>query len=100
MDYHALNAMLNLYDENGHIQFDMDRLAARQYFLQHVNQNTVFFHNLKEKIDYLIEEGYYEKALFELYDFSFIKNFLNVLMHLSFVSLLFWVHLSIIRAIH
>ncbi|AQX30286.1 ribonucleoside-diphosphate reductase alpha chain [Bartonella schoenbuchensis R1] len=42
-DYHALNAMLNLYDENGHIQFDMDRLAARQYFLQHVNQNTVFF---------------------------------------------------------
>ncbi|AGF75326.1 class 1b ribonucleoside-diphosphate reductase subunit alpha [Bartonella vinsonii] len=74
MDYHALNAMLNLYDENGHIQFDMDRLAARQYFLQHVNQNTVFFHNLKEKIDYLIEEGYYEKALFELYDFSFIKK--------------------------
>ncbi|WP_345115010.1 class 1b ribonucleoside-diphosphate reductase subunit alpha [Bartonella jaculi] len=73
-DYHALNAMLNLYDENGHIQFDMDRLAARQYFLQHVNQNTVFFHNLKEKIDYLIEEGYYEKALFELYDFSFIKR--------------------------
>ncbi|WP_375660848.1 class 1b ribonucleoside-diphosphate reductase subunit alpha [Bartonella sp. CL71SXKL] len=73
-DYHALNAMLNLYDENGHIQFDMDRLAARQYFLQHVNQNTVFFHNLREKIDYLIEEGYYEKALFELYDFSFIKK--------------------------
>ncbi|EJF81347.1 Ribonucleoside-diphosphate reductase subunit alpha 2 [Candidatus Bartonella washoeensis] len=73
-DYHALNAMLNLYDENGHIQFDMDRLATRQYFLQHVNQNTVFFHNLKEKIDYLIEEGYYEKALFELYDFSFIKR--------------------------
>lgn len=73
-DYHALNAMLNLYDENGHIQFDMDRLAARQYFLQHVNQNTVFFHNLKEKIDYLIEEGYYEKALFELYEFSFIKK--------------------------
>ncbi|WP_455482222.1 class 1b ribonucleoside-diphosphate reductase subunit alpha [Bartonella sp. B35(2025)] len=73
-DYHALNAMLNLYDEDGCIQFDMDRFATRQYFLQHVNQNTVFFHNLKEKIDYLIEEGYYEKALFELYDFPFIKK--------------------------
>lgn len=48
-DYHALNAMLNLYDENGHIQFDMDRLAARQYFLQHVNQNTVFFIILRKK---------------------------------------------------
>ena len=44
-DYHALNAMLNLYDDAGQIQFDADRKAARQYFLQHVNQNTVFFHS-------------------------------------------------------
>ena len=32
-DYHALNAMLNLYDADGKIQFDKDALAARQYFL-------------------------------------------------------------------
>jgi ribonucleoside-diphosphate reductase alpha chain len=25
LDYHALNAMLNLYDENGKIQLDKDR---------------------------------------------------------------------------
>ena len=36
LDYHALNAMLNLYDEAGNIRFDADRMAARQYFLQHV----------------------------------------------------------------
>ncbi|KAA5773826.1 hypothetical protein, partial [Yersinia pestis] len=36
LDYHSLNAMLNLYDADGRIQFDKDRLAARQYFLQHV----------------------------------------------------------------
>ncbi len=42
LDYHALNAMLNLYDDEGKIQLDRDRQAARQYFLQHVNQNTVF----------------------------------------------------------
>lgn len=48
LDYHALNAMLNLYGPNGEIQFDKDREAARQYFLQHVNQNTVFFHSLEE----------------------------------------------------
>ena len=46
LDYHALNAMLILYDADGRIRFDADRMAARQYFLQHVNQNTVFFHNL------------------------------------------------------
>ena len=56
LDYHALNAMLNLYDADGNIQFDADKQAARAYFLQHVNQNTVFFHSLKEKLDYLVEE--------------------------------------------
>ncbi|MFZ3272273.1 MAG: ribonucleotide-diphosphate reductase subunit alpha, partial [Mycobacterium sp.] len=57
-DYHALNAMLNLYDNDGKIQFDKDREAAHQYFLQHVNQNTVFFHNQDEKLDYLVKENY------------------------------------------
>ena len=55
LDYHALNAMLNLYDENGQIQFDADHKAANQFFLQHVNQNTVFFLNLAEKLEYLVE---------------------------------------------
>ncbi|WP_426785445.1 class 1b ribonucleoside-diphosphate reductase subunit alpha [Rahnella variigena] len=72
-DYHALNAMLNLFDANGQIQFDKDRLAARQYFLQHVNQNTVFFHNLAEKLRYLVEEGYYEAAVLDQYAFDDIK---------------------------
>ena len=48
--YHELNAMLNLYGENGEIQFDKDREAAKAYFLDHVNQNTVFFHSLEEKL--------------------------------------------------
>ncbi|NYA41171.1 class 1b ribonucleoside-diphosphate reductase subunit alpha [Serratia fonticola] len=74
LDYHSLNAMLNLYDAEGHIQFDKDRLAARQYFLQHVNQNTVFFHNLAEKLRYLVDEGYYEAAVLEQYEFPFIKQ--------------------------
>ncbi|MCU1530249.1 MAG: ribonucleoside-diphosphate reductase subunit alpha, partial [Frondihabitans sp.] len=74
MDYHALNAMLNLYGANGEIQFDKDREAAKQYFLQHVNQNTVFFHNLKERLDYLVENDYYEQATIDLYDFAFIEK--------------------------
>ena len=31
LDYHALNAMLNLYGANGELQLDKDREAARQY---------------------------------------------------------------------
>ncbi|KEJ95424.1 ribonucleoside-diphosphate reductase class Ib alpha subunit [Pseudosulfitobacter pseudonitzschiae] len=71
LDYHALNAMLNLYDGDGNIRFDADRMAARQYFLQHVNQNTVFFHSLDEKLGYLVEEGYYEAAVLDQYSRNF-----------------------------
>ena len=74
LDYHALNAMLNLYDADGKIQFDADKRAAREYFLQHVNQNTVFFHSLKEKLDYLVDKQYYEPAVLEKYSFEFISS--------------------------
>ena len=74
LDYHALNAKLNLYDANGRIQFDADHEAARQYFLQHVNQNTVFFHDLEEKLEYLVEEGYYEGHILDKYSPEFVKD--------------------------
>ena len=72
--YHELNAMLNLYGEDRKIQFDKDREAAKAYFLDHVNLNTVFFHSLEEKIDYLVENEYYEEELLQQYDLGFIKN--------------------------
>ena len=72
--YHELNAMLNLYDDNKQIQFDKDKEAARRYFLDHVNQNTVFFHSLEEKIDYLVENEYYDPKLLDQYKFEDIKD--------------------------
>ncbi|QCO55123.1 class 1b ribonucleoside-diphosphate reductase subunit alpha [Pseudorhodobacter turbinis] len=74
LDYHALNAMLNLYDDAGNIRFDADRKAAREYFLQHVNQNTVFFHSLDEKLGYLVEEGYYEGEVLDQYSKNFQRK--------------------------
>lgn len=74
LDYHALNALLNLYDANGRIQFDKDREAANQFFLQHVNQNTVFFHDLEEKIEYLVKNNYYEPEVLDKYSFADIKD--------------------------
>ena len=76
-DYHALNAMLNLYDADGKIQFEKDHEAAHQYFLQHVNQNTVFFHNQDEKLDYLIKENYYEREVLDEYSRNFVKTLLD-----------------------
>ncbi|OBF81138.1 ribonucleotide-diphosphate reductase subunit alpha [Mycobacterium sp. 852002-51163_SCH5372311] len=69
--------MLNLYDADGKIQFEKDREAAHQYFLQHVNQNTVFFHNQDEKLDYLIRENYYEREVLDQYSRNFVKTLLD-----------------------
>jgi len=74
LGYHELNAMLNLYNDEGKIQFDKDKLAARQYFLEHVNVNTVFFHNLKERLDYLVEKEYYEPEVLNMYSFEFLEK--------------------------
>ncbi|GAA4394548.1 class 1b ribonucleoside-diphosphate reductase subunit alpha [Brevibacterium sp. NPDC049920] len=74
LDYHALNAMLNLYDADGRIQFERDKQAARQFFLQYVNTNTVFFHDLEEKLRYLVEHDYYEKEVLDQYSFAFIQQ--------------------------
>jgi ribonucleoside-diphosphate reductase alpha chain len=72
--YHELNAELNLFDENGKIQFHKDKEAARAYFLDNINQNTVFFHSLEEKLDYLVENDYYEEELLKKYSPDFVKE--------------------------
>lgn len=74
IDYNSLNAMLNLYDNDGKIQFDKDKEAARQYFLQHVNQNMVWFHSLEEKIEYLVENEYYDEEVLDQYAPSRVKD--------------------------
>ncbi len=84
LDYHALNAMLNLYDDAGRIRFEADRMAARQYFLSHVNQNTVFFHSLEEKLRYLVEEGYYEAHVLDQYDAAFIPRIWDAAYRVKF----------------
>jgi ribonucleoside-diphosphate reductase alpha chain len=66
--------MLNLWGEDGKIQFDKDKEAARRYFLDHVNQNTVFFHSLEERLSYLVENEYYDKEVLDQYSFDFIKE--------------------------
>ena len=74
--YLDLNAQLNLLDENGNLQVEKDKEAAREYFVGPggVNENTVFFHTLKEKLDYLVENGYYDEDVLSAYTQEQIKE--------------------------
>ena len=74
LSYQDLNAMINLWGSDQKLQLEKDKLAVRKYFLDHVNQNTVFFHSLKERLGYLIENEYYEKDVLDQYKFEFIEK--------------------------
>ncbi|WP_296244504.1 class 1b ribonucleoside-diphosphate reductase subunit alpha [uncultured Enterobacter sp.] len=71
-DYHALNAMLNLYDREGRIQFGKDHDAVDAFFTAHVRPNTVTFGSQHERLDYLVKEGYYEERVLTRYDRAFV----------------------------
>ncbi|QQO41365.1 ribonucleoside-diphosphate reductase subunit alpha [Bacillus phage 015DV004] len=63
-----------MLQKDGKFQFEKDTEAVHRYFIDYVNQNTVFFHSLKEKIDYLIENDYYEEEFLSKYSFEEIKE--------------------------
>jgi ribonucleoside-diphosphate reductase alpha chain len=73
-DYHALNAMLNLYDREGRIQFEKDSQAVDAFFTAHVIPNSVTFDSATARLDYLVSEGYYEERVLARYDRSFMVS--------------------------
>lgn len=74
-NYILLNNKVNMKDKNGnYINLDLDSQAVKEYFLNNINQNTVFFHSLEEKLDYLVENGYYDKNILDKYTMEEIKE--------------------------
>ena len=54
-------------------QLEKDKEAVYSYFVDYVNKNTVFFHNLREKMKYLIKNDYYIN-FYEMYTHEEIKE--------------------------
>lgn len=71
--YFTLNNLLNI-PKDGRIQLEKDKEAVKAYFLEYVNPNTVFFHTLDEKLDYLVENNYIKEDLLNKYNRKFIKK--------------------------
>ncbi|WP_373421403.1 class 1b ribonucleoside-diphosphate reductase subunit alpha [Cronobacter sakazakii] len=73
-DYHALNAMLNLYDADGRIQFEKDREAVAAFMTAHVAPRSVTFPDTHARLAYLVSEGYYDENVLRRYDASFVAG--------------------------
>ena len=72
MDYHALNAMLNLYDSAGRIQFDKDSQAVDAFMTTHVRPNSVAFSSQQQRLNWLVNEGYYDESVLNRYSRDFV----------------------------
>ncbi|MDT7465165.1 class 1b ribonucleoside-diphosphate reductase subunit alpha [Citrobacter portucalensis] len=77
LDYHALNAMLNLYDKAGRIQFDKDHQAVEAFFASHVRPNSMAFASQQERLKTLVDEGYYDANVLARYDRAFVLKLFN-----------------------
>ena len=71
--YRELNAQVNI-PLNGAIQLDKDKEAARAFFIEYVNKNTRYFHDLEEKAKYLVSNGFWDKNTVEMYPFEKFKD--------------------------
>lgn len=77
-DYISLNAELEMWgvNEKGEqvVQYESDRRSVRQFFLDHVNPNLVNFLTLEEKLNFLMDNDYYEREFLAQYDMSFVRK--------------------------
>lgn len=71
-DYHALNAMLNLYDADGRIQFAKDELAVEKFHEQHVLPRTRQYPSQHARLSALVAEGYYDDSVLKRYEYGFV----------------------------
>ncbi len=71
-DFHALNAMLNLYDSEGRIPFEKDRQAVEVFMTAQIQPNTLSFVSQEDKLTWLVREGYYDPQVLAGYDRAFV----------------------------
>lgn len=75
------NQVLNR--EENTIDLEKDKEAARQFFLEYVNKNTVYFGTLQEKLNYLINDKYYFNV-FDHYSYADIKKVFEFVYKVKF----------------
>ena len=59
---------------SGELHVENDKLAVKNYFIENINMNMVWFHDLEEKIEYLLDNHYYNEELFNKYKFPDVKK--------------------------
>ncbi|MDN5606143.1 MAG: ribonucleotide-diphosphate reductase subunit alpha, partial [Kocuria sp.] len=67
-DYHALNARLNLFDDQGRIQFEQDQQAIDAFLKQQIGPRLKKFDSALGRLDWLVTNDYYEAEFIANYE--------------------------------
>lgn len=76
--YFDLNNEINI-PVNGQIQLGKDKEALEAFLNENVKPNTKQFSSIKERINYLIKNNYYEEEFISKYSFEFIEKLYDYL---------------------
>ena len=76
--YFDLNNEINI-PVNGQIQLGKDKEALKAFLNENVKPNTKQFSSIKERINYLIQNNYYEEEFISKYSFEFIEKLYDYL---------------------
>ena len=76
--YFDLNNEINI-PVNGQIQLGKDKEALKAFLNENVKPNTKQFSSTKERINYLIQNNYYEEEFISKYSFEFIEKLYDYL---------------------
>lgn len=81
--YFDLNNEINI-PVNGQIQLGKDKEALEAFLNENVKPNTKQFSSIKERINYLIQNNYYEEEFISKYSFEFIEKLYDYLKKENF----------------
>ena len=82
--YIELNNEVIVRDIHGKYQLHKDKEALDAYLSDSIDARMMKFNSIKEKIDYLVENEYYEKDIIEQYDEKFIMELYDFIKGFGF----------------
>lgn len=91
--YFDLNNEINI-PVNGQIQLGKDKESLEAFLNENVKPNTKQFSSIKERINYLIKNNYYEEEFISKYSFEFIEKLYDYLKKKIFILKLLWQHIN------
>lgn len=88
--YIALNALTRFKDQEGHFHFAADKQAVQQYIATQIEPHRKTFASVRERLDYLVRNNYYDEAVLRAYDQPFLEELfaLAYAQHFEFPSLM------------